>query len=260
MFLCVSAVRYEDALFYRAKFLLLVVVYDIFTKCLQYIYERGRRLAELPGGRMVMLKEGNSMPELALKIGIVVYFLLIVPVAFVMPEHLAWENGPLEILQNIVLFCDVVLCLVLFRKTAGQKFHLIWLSGAGYFLLLLGREMRWGRIFFQTGMDQHGPTFIAMNAIPGHQYIHGGISIYTAAVLVSLIWLVPWKKLFHELPFPKLGFVILVLSAILAACGDKGLLFHSYLDGNIEELAELLAYMLQGGFAAWYYKQFKTLK
>ena len=68
------------------------------------------------------------------------------------------------------------------------------------------------------------------------------------------------KKLFHELPFPKLGFVILVLSAILAACGDKGLLFHSHLDGNIEELAELLAYMLQGGFAAWYYKQFKMLK
>lgn len=209
---------------------------------------------------MVVLKEGNSMPELILKVGIVVYFLLIVPVAFVMPEHLAWENGPLEILQNIVLFCDVVLCIVLFRKTAGQKFHLIWVSGAGYFLLLLGREMSWGRIFFQTGMDQHGPTFIAMNAIPGHQYIHGGISIYTAAVLVSLIWLVPWKKLFHELPFPKLGFVILVLSAILAACGDKGLLFHSHLDGNIEELAELLAYMLQGGFAAWYYKQFKMLK
>ena len=209
---------------------------------------------------MVVLKEGNSMPELILKVGIVVYFLLIVPVAFVMPEYLAWENGPLEILQNIVLFCDVVLCIILFRKTAGKKFHLIWLSGAGYFLLLLGREMSWGRIFLQTGMDQHGPTFIAMNAIPGHQYIHGGISIYTAAVLVSLIWLVPWKKLFHELPFPKLGFVILVLSAILAVCGDKGLLFHSHLDGNIEELAELLAYMLQGGFAAWYYKQFKMLK
>lgn len=209
---------------------------------------------------MVVLKEGNSMPELVLKVGIVVYFLLIVPVAFVMPEPLAWENGLLEILQNIVLFCDVVLCIILFRKTAGKKFHLMWLSGAGYFLLLLGREMSWGRIFFQTGMDQHGPTFIAMNAIPGHQYIHGGISIYTAAVLVSLIWLVPWKKIFHELPFPKLGFVILVLSAILAACGDKGLLFHSHLDGNVEELAELLAYMLQGGFAVWYYKQFKMLK
>ena len=71
--------------FYRSKFLLLAGVYDIFIKCLQYIYERGRRLAELPGGRMVVLKEGNSMPELVLKVGIVVYFLLIVPVAFVMP-------------------------------------------------------------------------------------------------------------------------------------------------------------------------------
>lgn len=147
-----------------------------------------------------------------------------------------------------------------FRRTKNQKFHLMWLSAAGYFLLLLGREMSWGRIFFQSGMDAHGPTFISMSSVPGHQYIHGGISIYTAIVLVSLIWLVPWKKIFHEIPFPKLGFAILVASAILAACGDKGLLFHSYLDSNIEELAELLAYVLQGAFAAWYYKQFKLLK
>ena len=118
------------------------------------------------------------MPELVLKVGIVVYFLLIVPVAFVMPEHLAWENGPLEILQNIVLFCDVVLCIVLFRKTAGQRFHKLWLAVSGYFLLLFGREISWGRIFFQTGMDEHGPTFISMSSVPGHQYIHGGISIY----------------------------------------------------------------------------------
>ena len=72
---------------------------------------------------MVVLKEGNSMPELVLKVGIVVYFLLIVPVAFVMPEHLAWENGPLEILQNIVLFCR---CRALHRrcfvKLQGRNF------------------------------------------------------------------------------------------------------------------------------------------
>ena len=54
--------------------------------------------------------------------------------------------------------------------------------------------------------------------------------------------------------------LLLGTAPLLAACGDKGLLFHSHLDGNIEELAELLAYMLQGGFAAWYYKQFKMLK
>lgn len=108
-------------------------------------------------------------------------------------------------------------------------------------------------------MDEHGPTFISMSSVPGHQYIHGGISIYTAIVLVSLIWLVPWKKIFHEIPVPKLGFTILIVTAVLAACGDKGLLFHSYVDSNIEELAELLSYIMQGGFAAWYYKQFNLL-
>lgn len=208
---------------------------------------------------MVVLKEGNSMPELVLKVGIVVYFLLIVPVAFVMPNYLAWENGLLEMLQNLVLFFNVILCFSFFRKTAGQRFHKLWLAVSGYFLLLFGREISWGRIFFQIGMDEHGPTFISMSSVPGHQYIHGGISIYTAIVLVSLIWLVPWKKIFHEIPVPKLGFAILIVTAVLAACGDKGLLFHSYVDSNIEELAELLSYIMQGGFAAWYYKQFNLL-
>ena len=67
---------------------------------------------------MVVLKEGNSMPELILKVGIVVYFLLIVPVAFVMPNYLAWENGLLEMLQNMVLFFNVILCFFVFSQNS----------------------------------------------------------------------------------------------------------------------------------------------
>lgn len=177
----------------------------------------------------------------------------------VMPPWLAWENGPIEMLQNIVLLGETMLCLYFFRQTAGQHIHKLWLAAAGYFLLLFGREISWGRVFFQRGIDEHGPYFISMNSVPGHEYIHGAIAIYTAVVLLAIIWTLPWKRAFREFPFPKIVFVILIAAAVLASCGDKGILFHSYVDANVEELAELLAYALQGWFAWRYYHYFQKI-
>lgn len=62
------------------------------------------------------VKKKFSMPDLAINIGIVVYFLLMLPVAYYMPAYLAWENGPLEILQNVALGCNVILCLFFFSQ------------------------------------------------------------------------------------------------------------------------------------------------
>lgn len=46
---------------------------------------------------------------------------------------------------------------------------------------------------------------------------------------------------------------------MLASCGDKGLLFHSYMDANVEELSELLVYLIHGYFAWYYYEWFRRL-
>lgn len=42
-----GAIVFKDALFYRFRFLLFAIVYDIFRKCLQYIYEWLWSFAEL---------------------------------------------------------------------------------------------------------------------------------------------------------------------------------------------------------------------
>ncbi len=202
-------------------------------------------------------KPGRS---LAVTLGIVLYFILILPAAFVLPPQLAWENGPIEMLQNVVLLGEAVLCGYFFRKTAGQKFHNLWLAAAGWFLLLFGREISWGRVFFPRGIDEHGPYFISMNSVPYHEYIHGAIAIYTAVVVLAILWTVPWKFALRKFPFPKIPFIVLLLASIIAACGDKGLLFHSYVDANCEELAELLVYFIQGWFVWTYYHYFKQIQ
>ena len=138
----------------------------------------------------------------AMQRGAAVYAVLLLPLGYVMPPYLAWENGVLEMLQNIVLFGDMCLAAYFFRKTAGmggKSIHRLWLAAAGYFLLLLGRELSWGRVFFPTGMDSHGPTFVSMNSIPGHEMIHAaiGVSYFALSSLVCL-----GRKFFMIFPFP----------------------------------------------------------
>lgn len=158
----------------------------------------------------------------AMQRGAAVYAVLLLPLGYVMPPYLAWENGVLEMLQNIVLFGDMCLAAYFFRKTAGmggKSIHRLWLAAAGYFLLLLGRELSWGRVFFPTGMDSHGPTFVSMNSIPGHEMIHAAIGVYTAVVFCSLVACMPWKKILHDIPFPTFLFCVLAAAAMLASCG-----------------------------------------
>lgn len=190
--------------------------------------------------------------------GAALYAVLLIPISYCMPPYLAWENGLIEMLQNAVLLGNACMAAYFFRKTAGQAAltaHRLWLAAAAYFLLLLGRELSWGRVFFPTGMDSHGPTFISMSSVPGHEIIHGIIGVYTAAVLCSLVICMPWKRIMHAIPFPKFLFCLLAAAAAVASCGDKGLLFHSYMDANAEELAELLAYLIQG-YLTWYYYEY----
>lgn len=195
----------------------------------------------------------------AIQCGAALYVVLLFPASYSMPGYLAWENGLVEMLQNIVLLGNACIVASFFYNTLGQKVHYLWLAAIGYFLLLLGRELSWGRVFFPVGMDSHGPVFISMHAVPGYEIIHGVIGMYTAIVFFSLMFFMPWKLVLHCIPFPKFLFCLLVVAAVLVMCGDKGIIFHSYVDANMEELAELLAYILQGYFAWYYYACIKEV-
>ena len=56
------------------------------------------------------------------------YFLMAFPAAFLFPPWAGWENGPLEMLQNIVLAAGAVCCIALFRKARGCYHHSLCLA------------------------------------------------------------------------------------------------------------------------------------
>ncbi len=211
--------------------------------------------------KYINTKEGDNLMKTAQLFGLaqgccLAYGLLFIPVSIILPPQLSLENRGIEMIQNVVLAALAVLCLIFWRKTSKCYVHTLWLAASAYFLLLLGRELSWGRVFFPTGMDSHGPTFIAMRDVPYHYVIEGVIGLWIAAVVVSLVRLIPWKKVLRELPFPTVPVILLAASAVIAALGDQGAIVHTETDEMIEELAELLVYILYGYIAAWYYYWF----
>ena len=112
-----------------------------------------------------------------------IYFVLAVPFAAVLPSWVGWENGPIEILQDLVLFVGAIYCITLFCRASGRYRHGLWLAASAYFLILLGRELSWGRIFMPIGMTDHGPDFVSMHALPYYKVVYGIIAV---AILMTL--------------------------------------------------------------------------
>ena len=66
----------------------------------------------------------------AMQRGAAVYAVLLLPLGYVMPPYLAWENGVLEMLQNIVLFGDM--CLAAYFSARRREWAENLFTGCGW--------------------------------------------------------------------------------------------------------------------------------
>ena len=102
-------------------------------------------------------------------------------------------------------------------------------------------------------MTDHGPVFVSMQSLPRHVIIHGIIAVIIMMTMLALIVLMPWRRIFLEIPVPVPAFFVIIAAVIIAAIADKGLLTGGPFDENLEEEMELLVYLLQLYFVCWYY-------
>lgn len=187
--------------------------------------------------------------ELILAIGTVICF---IPLLFTDPSF-AWENGPLEMTQNFVLFFDICMALYFYKETKGNHCHRLWLSVALLFLILLGRELSWGRVFYFKEMASWGPAFYSLKEIPYGFIVNPAVG---AAILLTAFGLfrdAPWRAIRKEIPMPFGLMAAVIACVILSTLGDKEKILHTVFDQTIEEYAELLMYIYLGTGASWYY-------
>lgn len=178
--------------------------------------------------------------------------LCFIPLLFTDPSF-AWENGPLEMAQNVVLFFETCLFLYFYRGAKGSRYQGLWLTTAGLFLILFGRELSWGRVFFFKEMASYGPAFYSLREIPYGFLVNWVVGALMLLTLFGLFRYAPWRDIWKEIPKPWVILAAVILMMVLSTLGDKEKILHTVFDQTIEEYAELLMYVLLGIGAYWYY-------
>lgn len=167
----------------------------------------------------------------------ILWLLLIYPISLFLPHAATMENGIIENIQLFILLATALFFIFYFFLINRNKI-LILLSSL--FLLLFGREISFGRVFFEIGQKDGEPVYIALQDIPAYPLIYAIIIILCLTTLYGLVRWVKWRSLLFSIPFP-IGefFLISILSDIAILC-DK----YLYNQHQFEELAELGLYIL----------------
>jgi len=179
---------------------------------------------------------------------------LSVPLSFLLPQSLAFENGVIENLQVAVLIFSAALNLKWSLK--AENFSAKWFHRfcAALIFLFALRELSYGRVFFQTGILATGePTFIMMKDFPYCRQIYIFLTIYILALVIMLLKFIPLKKmLFTKKPVAAL--IVMSVAILFSQIGE-----HGFFAGGefMEEFNELIAYMTFPKICSYYREFFK---
>ena len=173
-----------------------------------------------------------------------IYFLLVFPLAKLLPEWVSDENGIIENLQLLWLIAGFYHCCKMQRtplviKKLSIKLNFLWRSGMMYFFLLFMREISWGRIFFT--MPDGSMIQYSQMGLYG-KLVHPLVALLTVAILIMLYKVKIWKVLLM-VKLPAKSFLLLLLFIFFSWLAERR--NFAYFHGqNAEELAEFGAYMM----------------
>ena len=183
---------------------------------------------------------------------LILWAALIIPVSALLPISISFENNIFENAQVAVLLMGSIACICFSRQTLRSPTHKLWLPAAIFFLILAFRELSWGRVFFVQGYSDIGePILIASSEMPYRIPIHAAIGILAIICLYLFVKNMPWKQIFTKTAFPWGHLALIMVSILLSTWGDHHTIFYSMRDQVIEEMAELLMYLVLC-HTAWY--------
>lgn len=162
-----------------------------------------------------------------------------------LPLSWGWENNFLEWLQVAILAIGMTLNYRWWKKakaTIDSVAALFLASSLPLWLLMIGRELSWGRVFFPSGFDAvSGPTFVSLTDLP-----YGALVNPLLTVIIVFWLLVVIKYRLYRIPyvllktknFPIYELLIVILALLVAGFGEKKL--HLPV---MEEFDECVAYL-----------------
>lgn len=168
---------------------------------------------------------------------------LLFPLGLTLPAWWGWENGPVENTQIVILVVGLVISyLAAQHNRDNRKFRNLWLYLIPFWLLIIGRELSWGRVFYPVAFGPNGPEFISLYQLWYGPFVKPIIAIVLIAMLIGICLNSPLKYI-RQATLPLLDIAILFIMVILASAFDKFTfsILHAQ-EEMLEEWAELTAY------------------
>jgi hypothetical protein len=176
-------------------------------------------------------------------VSLVVLFILILPLTLWLPAELAAENGPIEWLQVMVLAIGCIAAIGGFLYGCGRfATRSLFLCSTPVWLILIGRELSWGRVFFPNGNG----GYLSLKALWYGAYVYPTIAI---AVIVTFVYMIK-NGLHTELLFfleesrwPAIDCLVLLVTVAMAHIGEH--YAGAWMGAQhilLEELAETVMY------------------
>lgn len=171
---------------------------------------------------------------------------LLLPQAFILPIECSYENHLLENLEVFVLGIGFINMLYRTVSLNKNKFNKFYLACGIFYIVMIARELSYGRVFYPIGMDKNGEQ-IFMNI---HQIWYGSIvyPIITILVLLAIVLMVKTYKYIQKeriiCSIPKYSIRLFIIMLILSqVVFEKNLIvFLADYGQLLEECTEILAY------------------
>lgn len=180
-------------------------------------------------------------------IGLLLLAVIFIVLAFILPIEYSYENHLLENLEVVILTLGLVLNIKMIFNTKLYDSIKFYIASAIIYLLMIGRELSWGRVFYPIGIDNNGEQiFVKVQELWYGAVVYPivGILIIVALILLGYFGYQCRKKGIR-VDIPLETVVLFFIMSILSQCVfDRGLI-HILANYNqlLEENCEILAYI-----------------
>lgn len=177
---------------------------------------------------------------------LIALMILLLPQAFVLPVEYSYENHLLENLEVLILCMGLVNMLYRTVSLNKNKFNKFYLACGIFYIVMIARELSYGRVFYPIGIDKNGEQ-IFMNI---HQIWYGPIvyPIIAVLVLIALFLMIQTYKYIKKeqiiCSIPRYSIRLFIIMMILSQIVfEKNLIkFLADYGQLLEECTEILAY------------------
>ena len=171
---------------------------------------------------------------------------IFIGLSFVLPIEYSYENHFLENLEVVILFLGIVICIGKIRDFILYDSIKFYVASIIIYILMIGRELSWGRVFYPIGIDNNGEQiFIKVQDLWYSPVVYPIIGILTLIALILLgIYFYQSRQQRICWHIPAGEFLLFIVTSILGQfVFDRGLVQFGNYNQLLEESCEIIAYI-----------------